>query len=182
MSEDQLTLLARMAATTDKHWATFFEALRVNHKVDRICAALQLDAYTAYLPRVAQIDGFEPIVGATGLYADREDSCTFEVIDRGLPYLVEPGDWSAHPDLAFYAPVAKSNMKFPIALGGAPAVLNLWSASAYAFTNTDLDRLAPVAAEVSRSPFRLDLAPVGLALRKTKALLASRDQHIKAAA
>jgi len=181
MTETVLTLTARAAATTNAHWARFFSALRAELPVDRICAALQLDAYTAYLPRVAQIDDFAPLVGGAGLYADREESCTFEVIGAGAPYLVKPEDWSTHADLAFYAPVAKSNMKFPIALGGAPAVLNLWSARPDAFDAADLARLSPIAAEISRSPFRADPAPVGLTLRAAKALPEARARLLHAA-
>lgn len=172
-----LLLTARTAATSDAHWGRLFDALRAVWKVDRICAAMKLDAYTAYLPRVAQIDAFEPYVGGAGLYADREVSCTFNVIDEGLPYLATAEDWRAHPDLAFYSAVAKSNIKFPIALGGAPAVLNVWSETEDAFDAATVDTLAPVAAEISRSPFTPDLAPVGLALRQAKALMASRAQH-----
>jgi len=177
MTESKLTLLARTAATSDAHWTRFYNALKVQYPVDRICAALRLDDYTAYLPRVAQTDAFVPFVGGTGLYADREVSCTFDVIENGLPYLVTASDWTAHPDLAFYSVVAKSNMKFPISLGGAPAVLNVWSATANAFDESHLAELGPVAAEISRSPFQLELDPVGLALRKAKALIESRQLH-----
>ena len=181
MDIDGLTLLARTAATSDRHWTRFFNALRETTPVDRICAALQLDDYTAYLPRVAQTEPFEAMVGGAGLYADREVSCTFEAIERGLPYLVAAADWRAHPDLAFYSAVAKSNMKFPISLGGAPAVLNVWSAQPDAYTEADLAALDPVAAEISRSPFVLDLAPVGLALRQAKDLMQSRERLLDAA-
>lgn len=181
MNTDHLSALARMAATSDRHWNRLFEALRAEAPVDRICAAVKLDAYTAYLPRVAQIDAFAPLVGETGLYADREVSCTFDVIENGTPHLAAGGDWKTHPDLAFYAIVVKSNMKFPIALGGAPAVLNVWSAQADAFTPADLDALTPVAAELSRSPFQLELAPVGLSLRRVKDVVEARTRFAAAA-
>ncbi|MEM8818963.1 MAG: hypothetical protein AAGE90_05480 [Pseudomonadota bacterium] len=177
MTDKDLVLLARTAATSETHWTRFFEALKSTVDVDRICVAVRLDAYTAYLPRVAQVDGFVPFVGAAGLYADRERSCTFDVIDGGLPFLAKDTDWVNHPDLAFYSVVAKSNMKFPISMGGAPAVLNIWSATAGAYSADDIDSLAPVAAEISRSPFQMELAPVGLALRKAKALMESRQKQ-----
>lgn len=180
MDEKKLTLLARTAAASDAHWTRFFDALNADIKVDRICAALRLDDYTAYLSRVAQIDSFEPFVGGTGLYADREVSCTFDVIDGGMPYLAADADWTTHPDLTFYSVVAKSNMKIPISLGGAPAVLNVWSSTQGAYNEDLLEQLAPIAAEISRSPFQLKLEPVGLALRKAKALMESRQQKLAA--
>ena len=177
----QLTLLARTAATSDTHWTRFFEGLRTDYKIDRICAALRLDQFTAYLPRVAQVEAFEPFVGGTGLYADREVSLTFRVIEEGLPYLATAEDWKEQPDLVFYSMVAKSNLKVPISLGGAPAVLNFWSEAEDAFSPADVEALSDLAAEVSRSPFQLDLAPVGLSLRKVQEIIANRSQRAKAA-
>lgn len=175
-----LKFLARTAATSDAHWTRFFEALREEYKIDRICAAVKLDDYTAYLPRVAQVDAFEPFVGATGLYADREVSLTFRVIEDGLPYLAISSDWAEQPDLVFYSMVAKSNVKVPISLNGAPAVLNFWSASEDAFSEADVEALSELAAEVSRSPFQLELAPVGLSLRKVQEIIANRTQRAAA--
>ena len=175
MSNDALMRTARHAAASADHWNGFFQALRAELPVDRICAALQLDRYTAYLPLVAQDPELEPSLGGPGLYADRERSRTFDVIADGRPYLAAPSDWEAHPDLAFYAVAVRSNMKFPVSLGGHPTVLNLWSRQEDAFSPDDLSELEPVAAELSRSPFRLALAPVGLAMRKAKDLMASRE-------
>ena len=173
-----LSRAARFAAASPDHWTRFFEALRTDLPVDRICAALQLDRYTAYLPRVAQIPELDPLLGGEGLYADRETSRTFGVIAEGRPYLVTGEDWQAHPDLAFYGVAVRSNLKFPVSLGGYPAVLNLWSRQANAFTMAHRDALEPVAAEVSRSPFRLERTPVGLALRQAAALMKARESAL----
>lgn len=175
MTNDALMRTARYAAASADHWNGFFRELRAELPVDRICAALQLDRYTAYLPLVAQVADLESHLGGPGLYADRERSRTFDVIAEGRPYLATAGDWEAHPDLAFYAVVVRSNMKFPVSLGGHPTVLNLWSREENAFSQDDLARLEPIGAEVSRSPFRLTLDPVGLAMRKAKDLMASRE-------
>ena len=174
---DDLGRATRTAAVSDRHWAAFLRALQAGRPaIDRICAAVQLDAYTAYLPLVAQVDALEPYLGGAGLYADRERSCTFDVIAEGRPSLATEADWSEQPDLAFYAVAVRSNLKFPVSLGGHPTVLNLWSRERGAFDEEDLRALEPVAAELSRSAFRLDPAPVGLALRSTKALMASRER------
>ncbi len=174
-SNDALMRMARYAAASADHWDGFFQALRAELPVDRICAALQLDRYTAYLPLVAQKTDLEPFLGGAGLYADRERSRTFDVIAEGRPYLAAPQDWKVHPDLAFYAVAVRSNMKFPVSLGGYPTVLNLWSRQDDAFSPDDLTRLEPIAAELSRSPFQLAPEPVGLAMRNVKALMAARE-------
>ncbi|MEM8838345.1 MAG: hypothetical protein AAGE89_09650, partial [Pseudomonadota bacterium] len=127
MNLEHLSRIARTALTSDAHYQRFFEALRTELPVDRLCAAVQLDPYTAYLPRVAQVDDLEPLLGNTGIYADREGSRTFQVIEEGVPYLVTEQDWTDHADLAFYAVAVSANMKFPVSFGGSPTVLNFWS-------------------------------------------------------
>lgn len=107
--------------------------------VDRICAALQVDLYTAYLPLVAHVPELDPSLGRDGLFADREQSRTFQVIAEGRPYLVKDADWQAHADLAFYGMAVKWNMK-----------------------------------ELSRSPFRYEPVPIGLALWRARQLADSR--------
>lgn len=180
MNIERLSQTARYAAKSDAHWTAFFEALHAELPVDRICAALQLDEYTAYLPRVAQVPELEPLLGSTGLYADRERSRTFDVISEGTPFIATTKDWEDHPDLAFYSVAVKANLKFPVSFGGHATVLNLWSRTEGAFTPEHLKALEPVAAELSRSPFVLELEPVGLSLRKVAALIASRQQALAA--
>jgi hypothetical protein len=176
-----LSQLARVAATSQPHWQRLFEALRASiPAVDRICAALQVDRYTAYLPRVAQVPELDPLLGREGLFADRETSRVFEVLAEGEPYLVTEQDWNRHPDLAFYKVAVRSNLKFPVSLGGYPTVLNLWSRRPDAFDAGHIEALAPVAAELSRSPFRFDPVPVGLALRGLKELLETRARALAA--
>lgn len=180
MSLKNLERSAKYAASSPDRWQAFFERLREDLPVDRICAALRLDQYTAYLPLVAQIQDLEPYLGGAGLYADREHSRTLDVIAEGQPFLAQPGDWKSFPDLAFYSLAVNSNVKFPISLGGHPTVLNLWSRTENAFSENDVARLEPVADALSQSPFQLQLEPVGLALRKAKDLMASREGLQKA--
>lgn len=164
-----LNALARTAATSDAHWQRLFDALRDRlPALDRICAALQIDAFTAYLTRVAQDAELDPILGREGLFADREQSRTFEVIADGVPYRVTDDDWPRHPDLAFYGVVMRSNLKLPVSFGGHPTVWNLWSRSRGAFGAEDAGMLIELAAELSRSPFVLRPLPVGLALRRPR--------------
>ncbi|MBW4706362.1 hypothetical protein KX928_01020 [Roseobacter sp. YSTF-M11] len=181
MKIDKLVESARYAASSAALWANFLDRLREDLPVDRICAALRVDQYTAYLPRVAQIKELEPLLGGAGLYADREVSRTFDVIASGRPYLAAANDWFDYPDLAFYAVAVRSNIKLPVSFGGYPTVLNLWSREENAFTQDHLAQLAPIATAVSQSPFQLQLDPVGLALRRTKDLMTSREDALKAA-
>ncbi len=176
----RLIQLARTAAASPDHWRRFFEGLREAAQVDRICAALQVDPYTAYLPRVAQIPELDPYLGRDGLFADREVSRTFEVIAEGVPYLVKDDDWEKHPDLAFYGVVIKSNMKFPVSLGGYPTVWNVWSRTPNAFTEDHLQQFSEIAAEISRSPFLFEPIPIGLALRRAKELMEARMKALAA--
>ena len=177
----KLAPLARTAATSASHWRRFFEALREAYpSVDRVCAALQVDPYTAYLTRVAQTADLDPILGGDGLFADREQSRTFEVIAEGAPYLVRDADWSAYSDLAGYAVVMKANMKFPVSFGGHPTVWNVWSRTAGAFTSAQLDDFAELAAELSRSPYVFAPIPVGLSLRRARDLAESRARALAA--
>lgn len=175
----ELTALARTAATSLEHWQRLFDALRGFLPADRICAALQVDAYTAYLPLVAQVPELDPLLGRDGLFGDREQSRTFQVIAEGRPYLVKDADWQAHGDLAFYSVAVKSNMKFPVSLGGHPTIWNVWSRTRHAFTAQHLEQLADVAAELSRSPFRYEPVPIGLALRRAKQLADSRASLLR---
>lgn len=176
-----LSALARTAATTTAHWQRFFDALREGlPRLDRICAAVQIDPYTAYLPLVAQPPELDPILGRDGLFADREHSRTFEVIAAGLPHQVGDDEWQHHPDLAFYGVVMRANLKLPVALGGYPTVWNLWSRSPGAFGETDMDPLIALAGELSRSPFILQPLPVGLALRRSKTLTETRARDLAA--
>nr|WP_298373621.1 hypothetical protein [uncultured Halomonas sp.] len=176
MTSEALTHVVRSAAISNRHWERFFAALRAELPgIDRVCAALQLDPYTAYLPRVAQVPELTPYLGGIGLYADREESLTFEVLDAGHAYLATPADWNRYSDLAFYGVAVRSSMKFPVSLGSHPAVLNLWSREPDSFTPRHLHQLEPIVAKLGLSPFRLELAPVGLALRAAKALMQSRQ-------
>lgn len=170
--------LARTAATSHQHWQRFFDALRALLPIDRICAAMQVDRYTAYLPRVAQIQELDPFLGREGLFADREVSRTFEVLAEGRPYLVKDSDWESYPDLAFYGVAVRSNMKFPVSLAGYPTIWNVWSRTKRAFTESHLEELAEVAAELSRSPFRYEPLPIGLALRRAREVNESRARAL----
>ena len=172
---DGLAPLARVAATSETHWTRLFDALRETlPAVDRICAALQEDAYTAYLTRVAQTADLDPILGRDGLYADRETSRTFGVIAEGAPYLVRDEDWAAYPDLAVYGVVMRSNIKIPVSLGGYPTVWNIWSRQPGAFTARHAEAFAGLGAELSRSPYLHRPIPIGLSLRRIKELGESR--------
>lgn len=177
----RLATIARTAATGEAHWQHFFGLLRDRlPALDRICAALQIDAYTAYLPRVAQAAELDPLFGRDGLFADREQSKTFEVIAEGVPYLVRDEDWDRHPDLAFYGIVMRSNLKVPVSLGGHPTVWNLWSRGRNAFGDDDIATLVDLGGELSRSPFILRPLPVGLALRRAAHLMETRARALAA--
>jgi hypothetical protein len=170
LSSRILSPLARTAALSPAHWARFFEALREVVPVDRICALMQLDAYTGFVARVAQAPELEPVLGGAGFYADREGSKAFEVIASGEPALVSDDEWSRYPDLSFFWPTVKSNIKFPVSFGGWPAVWNVWSRAPQRYIQDDVELLRPLAAELSRSPFRFEPYPIGLALRQLRQL------------
>jgi hypothetical protein len=177
-----IALIARTALTGADHWQRLFEALRRRlPELDRLCAAMRLDRYTAYLPLVAQPPELDPILGREGLYADREDSKAFEVIAGGLPALVREDEWARYADLQAYGVVMRSNLKVPVSFGGHPTVVNLWSRTAGAFAaGHEAGRLADALAEVGRSPFRFEPAPVGLALRRARELAESRARALAA--
>jgi hypothetical protein len=166
----ELRALARTAALSLAHWTRFFEALREVVPVDRICALLQLDPYTGFVARVAQVEELEPVLGGAGFYADREGSKAFEVIARGEAALVREEEWSRYPDLSFFWPTVRSNIKFPVSFGGWPAVWNVWSRTPQQYGDEDVLLLSPLAAELSLSPFRFEPYPVGLALRQLRQL------------
>ena len=171
--------LARTAATTEGHWHRLFEALRqVIPSVDRICAALQVDSFTAYLARVAQPAELDAILGRDGLFADRERSRTFDVIAEGTPYLVRDEDWTSHSDLAAYSVVMRSNVKIPVSFGGYPTVWNIWSRKEAAFDTQHLRQLSEVAVSLSQSPYVYRPIPVGLSLRRLKELAESRARAL----
>lgn len=176
----ELVPLARTALTGERHWQALFEVLRRHLPVDRLCAAMQLDRYTAYLPRVAQVPELDPILGRDGLYGDREESKAFAVIEAGLPTLVAEHEWELYPDLQLYGVVMKENLKFPVSFGGHPAVVNLWSRTKGGLTAAHLEALADIMAEISRSPFRFEPVPVGLATRRAKELTESRARTLAA--
>ncbi|MBI4247286.1 MAG: hypothetical protein HY728_03225 [Candidatus Rokubacteria bacterium] len=167
---DDLVEAARVAALTPAHWTRFFEQLGQVMPVDRICALLQLDRYTGFVVRVAQGPELEPMLGGAGFYADREGSKAFEVIAAGRPAVVRDGEWARYPDLSFFWPTLKSNIKLPVAFGGWPAIWNVWSRQPQQYTDADVERLRPLAAELSRSAFRFEPYPVGLALRQLREL------------
>jgi hypothetical protein len=170
-----LAPLVRTAATTEAHWQRLFDALRqVIPSVDRICAALQVDGYTAYLARVAQPAKLDPILGRDGLFADREQSRTFDVIAEGAPYLVRDEDWMKFSDLAAYSVVMRSNIKIPVSFGGHPTVWNIWSRESGAFSPQHLRELSDLAVNLSQSPYVHCPIPVGLSLRRIRELAESR--------
>jgi hypothetical protein len=171
--------LARTAATTEAHWHRLFEALRqVVPSVDRICAALQVDSYTAYLARVAQPAELDAILGRDGLFADRERSRTFDVIAEGAPYLVRDEDWTNYSDLAAYSVVMRSNIKILVSFGGYPTVWNIWSRMPAAFDTEHLRQLSELAVSLSQSPYVHRPIPVGLSLRRLKELAESRTRAL----
>lgn len=174
-----IALLARTAATTDAHWQRLFEALcQVVPSVDRICAALQVDSYTAYLARVAQPAELDAILGRDGLFADREQSRTFDVIAEGSPYLVRDEDWTNYSDLAAYSVVMRSNIKIPVSFGGYPTVWNIWSRKPAAFDTQHLQQLSELAISLSQSPYVHRPIPIGLSLRRLKELAESRARAL----
>ena len=172
----RLLSMARSAALSPAHWARFFAALQEIIPVDRICALLQLDPYTGFVARVAQVPELEPVLGGAGLYADREGSKAFEAIASGEPALVREAEWPRYPDLAFFWPKLKANIKFPVSFGGWPAVWNVWSRTPDQYGGDEVALLSPLAAELSHSPFRLELPPVGLALRQLRELQKRRGR------
>jgi hypothetical protein len=176
-----LAPLARRAAASDADWRAFFEGLReAAPAIDRICAAVQLDPYTAYLAHVAQPADLDPILGRDGLYADRENSCAFQVIAAGAPYLVSDPDWALHADLAIYGVVMRSNLKVPVQFAGRPAVWNVWSRAPNVFDTTQVRALCALAEHLNQSPYAHRPIPVGLSLRRIKALGESRAQALAA--
>jgi hypothetical protein len=112
----------------------------------------------------------ERMLGGAGFYADREGSKAFAVIAAGEPAVIADEEWSRYPDLSFFWPTVNSNLKFPVSLGGWPAVWNLWSRTQGQYTPRDLELFRPVTAELSRSPFRFEAYPIGLALRQFREL------------
>jgi len=179
---DHLLTLAQTAPLSPAHWSRFFAGLRQEIPVDRICALLQADRYTGIVVRVAQEPELEAALGGEGFYADREHSKAFAVIAEGQPALVRPEEWTRYPDLQFFWPTLRSNLKFPVSLGGWAAVWNVWSRKPEQYTEADLERLRPLAAEVSRSPFRFEAPPVGLAIRQMLALQRERQAQGRAVA
>ncbi len=161
---------ARVAATSRRHWDCFFEGLRAVLPLDRICALVQVDAYTGLVARVAQVGDLEPMLGGAGVYLDRERSKAFEVLAAGQPALIGDEEWTRHADLQFFWPTLRSNIKILGSLGGWPTVLNIWSRLAHQYGAEDVVALAPVAAQLSRSPVQLERPPIGLALRQLRAL------------
>lgn len=167
--------LAQTAPLSSAHWNRFFLALRQEMPVDRICALLRMDRYTGVVVRVAQRDDLEVALGGESLFEDRDNSRVFKVIGDGEAIIVRPDEWSRFPDLQFFWPTLQSNLKFPLSLGGWPAVWNVWSILPNQYTQADVDRLQPLAAEMSGAAFRFEAGPVRLAIRQMLAFRQHRQ-------
>lgn len=170
LTSNHLLALAQTAPLSPDHWDRFFAALREEISLDRACLWLFLDRNTGIVVRLAQTPELEARFAGEDLYEVRKDSKLSAVIASGEPALVRAEDWPRYPDLMSYWPSLQSSLKFPLSLGGWPAVWNLWSTRPNQYTDTHVERLRPLAQELSRSPFQFDPAPVRLATREMLAL------------
>ncbi len=164
--------LAQSAPLSPNHWDRLFAALRQELTLDRTCLWLFLDRGTEIVVRLAQTPELEAKFAGEGLYEDRKDSKLSAVIAGGAPALVDADEWPHYPDLMAYWPSLQSNLKFPLSLGGWPAVWNLWSTRPNQYTDAHVERLQPLALALSRSPFQFEPDPVRLAIRQMLALRA----------
>ena len=171
--------LAQRAPLSPSHWDRFFAALRQELSLDRTCLWLFLDRNVGIVVRLAQTPELEAKFVGEGLYEDRKDSKLSAVIAGGAPMLVDADEWPHYLDLMAYWPSLQSNLKFPVSLGGWPAVWNLWSTRPNQYTDAHVERLQPVALELSRSPFQFEPAPVRLAIRQMLALQGLQQCRLK---
>lgn len=179
LTSNSMLALALTAPLSPNHWDRFFATLRQEMSVDRTCLWLFLDRNAGIVARLAQTPELEARFAGEGLYEDRKDSKLAAVIASGAPARVHPDEWLRYPDLTGFWPGLQSNLKFPLSLGGRPAVWNLWSTRPNQYTDADVERLRPVALELSRSPFQFEPAPVRLAIRQMLALQGLRQRRME---
>jgi hypothetical protein len=170
LTSNPVTALAHTAPLSPNRWDRFFAALRQEISLDRTCLWLFMDRNTGIVLRLAQTPEVQARFAGESLYEDRKDSKLSAVIAGGEPTLVHADEWSHYPDLMSYWPSLQSNLMFPLSLGGWPAVWNLWSTQPRQYSAAHVQRLQPLALELSRSPFQFDPAPVRLAIRQMLAL------------
>ncbi len=171
--------LAQTAPLSPTHWDRFFAALRQEFTLDRTCLWLFMERNTGIVVRLAQTPELEARYAGEGLYEDRKDCKLSAVIAGRAPARVRPDEWLHYPDLMVYWPSLRSNLKFPLSLGGWPAVWNLWSTRPNQYTDAHVERLQPLALALSRSPFQFEPAPVRLAIRQMLALRGLQQCRLK---
>ncbi len=170
LTSNHVLALAQRAPLSPNHWDRFFAALRQELTLDRTCLWLFMERNTWIVVRLAQTPELEAKFAGESLYEDRKDSKLSAVIASGAPARARPDEWLHYPDLMVYWPSLQSNLKFPLSLGGWPAVWDLWSTRPNQYTDAHVERLQPVGLELSRSPFQFEPAPVRLAIRQMLAL------------
>ncbi len=170
LTSNHVLALAQTAPLSPTHWDRFFAALRQEMPLDRTCLWLFMDRNSGIVVRLAQTLQLEARFAREGLYEDRKHSKLSAVIASGAPTLVHADEWPHYPDLMIYWPSLQSNLKFPLSLGGWPALWDLWTTRPSEYTDAHVEGLQPLVLELSRSPFQFDPAPVRLAIRQMLAL------------